>query len=354
MAVWVDDDGYQGRSAFGRGVSISTSLLDEDDHPLDGVVLRDLKRGRVSWSGDLELPDLPDGDYTLRTEISTSFDTMVVDAPVALYSSSLGHVLVERPLVRPGDEVGVRAVSLRATDRTPIAKRAGTWQPIDPAGEVIWQERAKTNTWGVTHTGFPIDSGAQMGPWKARWVSGDDVAESTFRVERFTLPPATVTVTPTSPGIRWETRCGSRGPRTNAGVPLRNVPVNVTLSTASGRWPVPLAWESIDGVKTDRQGRFEIDLGQVPADPIERAEVAAVARVVTPSGETVVGRGRVVLSVHGLAIEAVTELSDGLVKGVNNRAYLRVTTPDGAVLPETAVTVANLGPGRDGVRGRDR
>ena len=160
MAVWVDDDGYQGRSAFGRGVSISTSLLDEDDHPLDGVVLRDLKRGRVSWSGDLELPDLPDGDYTLRTEISTSFDTMVVDAPVALYSSSLGHVLVERPLVRPGDEVARAGRCGRRIGH----KRAMHWQPIDPAGEVNWQERAKTNTC-VTHTSFPIDSGP-------RWVRG--------------------------------------------------------------------------------------------------------------------------------------------------------------------------------------
>ena len=173
------------------------------------------------------------------------------------------------------------------------------------------------------------------------------MAESTFRVERFTLPPATVTVTPHKPWYTLGDAVRIEGAvRTNAGVPLRNVPVNVTLSTASGRWPVPLAWESIDGVKTDRQGRFEIDLGQVPADLIERAEVAAVARVVTPSGETVVGEACRPL---GGARHRGGDRAVGRAREGRQQPRLLATTPDGASCRKRR-RWPSLGPGRDGSR----
>jgi hypothetical protein len=47
------------------------------------------------------------------------------------------------------------------------------------------------------------------------------------------------------------------------------------------------------------------------------------------------------LSTEGLRVEAVTELGDGLAGGFNNRAYLRVTTPDGRALPATEIEVSN-------------
>jgi len=64
------------------------------------------------------------------------------------------------------------------------------------------------------------------------------------------------------------------------------------------------------------------------------------ATVVDEAGETGVGSSSVDLAVDDLKVSAVTEL-DGLVPSFNNRAYIRVTTPDGRPLREADLVLRN-------------
>jgi len=54
-----------------------------------------------------------------------------------------------------------------------------------------------------------------------------------------------------------------------------------------------------------------------------------------------VGAAELVLSKDDLSVQAVTELGAGLVGGFNNRAYIRVATPDDKPLPGSEVVVTN-------------
>ena len=69
------------------------------------------------------------------------------------------------------------------------------------------------------------------------------------------------------------------------------------------------------------------------------------------AGEVGSASTRVVLSKDDLKVDVVTELGDGLVEGFNNRAYIRVMTPDGRPVPLADVRVTNpwdeLAPARD-------
>ena len=64
--------------------------------------------------------------------------------------------------------------------------------------------------------------------------------------------------------------------------------------------------------------------------------VANIAAV-DAAGDRVATTIPVLLTEHGIEVSSVTELGDGLVDGFNNRMYVRVTTPDGRVVPNAKI-----------------
>ena len=87
---------------------------------------------------EIALPgDLGDGDYVLRAHVNSSIGAGQVDLPLALYAPARIHVITDRPLYEPGNQVDVRAVVLRARDLAPIDRRPGAWIVRDPSGQVL-------------------------------------------------------------------------------------------------------------------------------------------------------------------------------------------------------------------------
>ncbi len=60
---------------------------------------------------------------------------------------------------------------------------------------------------------------------------------------------------------------------------------------------------------------------------------------VDAAGDRVASNASVLLSQDGIDASAVTELGDGLVDGFNNRLFVRVTTPDGRVVPDARIHI---------------
>ncbi len=104
---------------------------------------------------------------------------------------------------------------------------------------------------------------------------------------------------------------------------------------------MPLDWEDTLEAVTDTSGKYRVLVGQVPSDLLERAVLRAQVEVTEEAGETSSAVTNLVLSQYPIKVDAVTELGDGLVGGFNNRAYLRVTRPDGTALPGADVSVSN-------------
>lgn len=288
------------------------------------------------------IPDVPDGDYLLRAKIRTPIEDGTIDLPLPLYAPARIHVITDRPLYQPGQTVKFRALALRSRDLAPLDGRPGQWLVRDPSGEIVLEEKAPAGDWGVAEGSFPVDEGATAGSWSVSWISGAAQASASFVVEPFQLPR-----------FRLETRASrnfyrpgdtprlSGTVRYSSGAPVAGAAIEVTW-TVSGQWPPPASWTEgalPQHATAGPSGGFELVLPVVPADLQGQVTLHARLAATDPAGDRVEGSAALLLSEDAISVSAVTELGDGLVEGINNRLYLRVTRADGAPLAKTSVTV---------------
>ncbi|MFT4977963.1 MAG: hypothetical protein ACI8S6_003871, partial [Myxococcota bacterium] len=293
-------------------------------------------------AGNVRLPRVPDGEYLLRARVRSAIDEQVIDVPLPLFSPSRIHVLTDRPLYEPGNTVMFRAVALRASDMRPLPLRPGTWRVTDAGGVTLMEEAVTTDEWGVAAGSFPLDRLAESGGWSVHFDSGDDVQSRSFIVEPFTLPRFTVEPEPSAlsytigdvPSVTGQVRYSS-------GAPVAAADIEIDWRVL-GSWPAPTSWlegELPKRTTTDKSGQFSLDLPMVPADLQGNATLYGRISAVDAAGDRVEGSVSLLLSQDRIHAEAVTELADGLVDGFNNRMFLRVTTPSGAPMADTDITV---------------
>ena len=344
-ALYLLDDGPHAsphRSNFTRGAGITLTLTDADGKPVEDVKVDRFKRSGNALRAYVTLPDLPDGDYVVKVDIDTAFEDASIEVPLPLYAPALAHVVSDRPLYKPGQEVLLRSVLLKRTDMSPLDGRPGRWRILAPDGTEMHTERSKAGAFGISHTSFPLDRRAEQGKWTAIFESGGSSDKVQFDVKPFKLPRFTVELEPSRTWFSSGDVLGIEGvARYASGAPVAEAPVTLTLARASGRWPMPLDWEEPVQTVTGRDGRFQVEFGEVPSDLIELAELTAFAQVTEAAGEIGQAGAKVVLSQDDLKVEAVTELGDGLVEGFNNRAYIRVLRPDGTPIPLADISVEN-------------
>lgn len=299
-----------------------------------------------SLKAGLELPKVNDGDYKLRTRITSPIGEETLDLPLPLYTPARVHVITDRPLYEPGNTVKFRAVALKASDLTPLEERPGTWRVTDAQGELLLEEHAPTGPWGVVSGTFPIDRGGQSGSWTVTWQSGSTSESRSFTVKPFTLPRFRVEASPVKPFYRRNERPVLKGSVTySSGAPVANAKLELDWNV-SGEWPAPTSW--IDGnalpkvATTNASGAFTAELPMVPDDLQGTATLSASIGAVDAAGDRVEGSASILLSQDLIGVSGVTELADGLVEGFNNRLFLRATTADGRVLEGVTLNVKRL------------
>lgn len=293
-------------------------------------------------SGGFTLPEVPDGDYVLRAEVDTPVGKTTQDAALPVYAPAKIHVITDRPLYEPGNQVQFRAVLLRAKDLAPLDGRPGRWIVTDSSGEVVLEEKSPAKEMGVASGSFPLDPGAPIGDWTVRYVSGTAEDAVTFRVEPFTLPRFSIEASPAKAFYRANEKPVVRGTvRYSSGAPVRDADVEITWSVGGG-WPAPIDWMQgglPKNATTNTSGEFTLDLPRIPGDLRGRATLVARLAATDPAKDRVEGSFAVLLSEDAIQVSAVTELDEGLVQGFNNRIYLRVTSAAGAVLANTDLLV---------------
>jgi hypothetical protein len=343
-ARWLEGDGAypSERSAdMRRGFSWEVTLKDDAGKPVEGLDLgRGRRRGGV-WIPATLPEKLPDGDYTVEVKVDAGFETTTVEVPLPVYAPAVVHLMTDRPLYKPGQEVLLRSVALRRTDLQPLPGRPGKWRIVDPNGDELLVERDRASDWGVAAGSFPLDAEAAQGTWTAQWVTGDSSDTVQFEVRPFRLPRTEVEAKSSLPWFRVGDELVVEGrAKYTSGAPMGNAQVQVALQPVSGRWPMPLSWEKPAETRTAPDGSYRVNFGMVPPDLMDHTTLSAVVSVVDASGEHARGQTALVLSKDALVVQAVTELGGGLVEGFNNRAYLRVTSPDGEPLADTELRVS--------------
>lgn len=319
--------------------------------PVDGW-----RKQGASKTAVVELPQVSDGDYLVRAKVESSLGESSFDLPLPIYSPARVHVLTDRPLYEPGNTVKFRAVVLKAKDLSPLEGRPGKWVVKDPAGEVVLEELAPTGEWAVVAGHFPLDRGAPSGSWNVQWTSGAASGEASFQVRPFTLPRFRVEAEPGQPFYRRGERPVLKGAVVySSGAPVANASLSLSWNVV-GEWPPPTSWLEKDLPKAavaDRNGRFRLELPEVPGDLLGQATLLLHLGASDAAGDRVEGRASILLAEDPIQVAAVTELGDGLVEGFNNRLYLRASTADGRVLAGVQLTVQRSWEPKDpGVNGR--
>lgn len=349
-AVYTVSTADSWQTASIRDFEVALALVDTSGNETPIQPKDEWKRlGDQKWA-QIILPEVRDGDYLLRARVRSKVGESSVDLPLALYAPARIHVLTDRPLYEPGNEVKFRALALRARDLTPIDLRPGTWIVRDPQGEVLLEEKAPAAEWGVVAGSFPLDAGAATGQWTVTWRSGNDEGQATFHVEPFTLPRFRVEATADQPFYQPGQRPTLSGSVVySSGAPVAGAMVELQWS-AQGAWPPPTSW--MQGAlprqaTTGANGRFVLELPEVPADLQGQVTLTAQLGAVDPAGDRVQGAASVLLSQDAIQVQAVSELGGGLVANANNRLYLRVTTADGRVLSGARLKVRRAWSGAD-------
>ena len=337
-----DRRGTERSGVLARGFAASAVLLDADHNAVEGFEHSRFRAFREGRTADVTLPNVPDGDYVLRVTADAGFESATVDVDLPLYTPALVHLMTDRPLYKPGQDVLLRSLVLDRAEQAPIEGRPGRWRIVDPNGNEMLVEKDHTGPWGIADGSYPLDQRATVGTWTATWETGGHADAVTFEVRPFQLPRVSVEVNPSQSWFAIGEDIVVEGRATyNSGAPIRNAAVELQLQRTDGRWPMPLAWEAPQRVRTGNDGRFRLRLGDVPADLMDRTVLSATVSVTEAAGEVARAATRVVLSKEHLWVKVVTELGDGLVANFNNRAYLRVATPDDVPVRNATIRVTN-------------
>jgi hypothetical protein len=339
-----------------RRFDVDLFLVDAEG---EALALEPEKRWRKSGAGnryaEVRLPDVPDGDYTLRAEVDSPLGEVTVDAELPVYAPALVHLATDRPLYKPGQTIKFRAAVLRMKDLAPIDDRPGRFVVRSPEGEVLLEEKVPAGPWGVAAGDFPLASDAPVGSYSVAWISGDATDTVEVAVEPFTLPRFEVKLDPTMPWFEKGDLPALEGAlRYRSGAPVAQARVDLRLlAPDSDAWPPPNDWLEPHTLTTDREGRFSLTLDAVPEDLVGKVTLPVFVQATDATGERVAGGSALILSEDPVVAEIETELRDGLVPDFNNRVYVRVTRPDGKPLPGSMVTVRRAwDPADEGVSGQ--
>ncbi len=294
---------------------------------------------------EVELPEVADGDYQLRAVVETRLGEVSVELPVALYAPALVHLLSDRPIYQPGQEIRFRAVTFREGDFVPIEGRPGTFSVTSPEGHTLLDEPVPTGPYGVAATSFPLAELAPTGRYKLRYRSGTAEDQVEVNVAPFRLPVLEVEARTDQAWYTAGEEPTIRGSvQYRSGAPVADALVSFSLGSAGGdrheSWPPPQEWLELDDVRTDARGAFSVTLARIPDDLHDAAQVTARILATDPAGQRVSGTATLRLSPSPIVAQVETELRDGLVPDFNNRVYVRVTTPDLLPLAGTTVRVS--------------
>ena len=335
-------DSDQAQQTDVKKYKVALSLVDPKGHARALKPHKKWQREGTHMIAQVALGDGPDGDYVVRAEVTSGIGKDTVDLPLALYSPAQIHVITDRPLYEPGNHVQFRAAVLRARDFAPLDSRPGTWKVLNPSGTVLLEERAPAGPWGVVAGSFPLDSEAAHGQWRVQWVSGGTTGEVPFTVAPFTLPRFAIEARASRPFYRaGDTPKVAGTVKYSSGAPVDGANVAVTWRV-QGTWPPPTSWKEgglPKAATTGPGGTFKLTLPEVPTDLSGQVTLVGQLAAVDAAGDRIQGTVQLLLSADAIKVSAVTELNEGLVKGANNRIYLRVTNPDGTPLPGANITV---------------
>ena len=308
--------------------------------PDGSVVEADLTTDEAgAASGEIALPPGVDvGQVKVVVTVTGNGATVTEEVPVAVVRNQKVLVTTDKPLYQPGQTVHIRALALKASDKTPEAGKAFTFEIEDAKGNKIARELATTDAYGVVSTDLKLARELNLGTWTIRAVLGETVSEKTITVDRYVLPKFKVDAGLDAPWYRPGAEVTVTGDvRYFFGKAVNGGTVKVVGSTFDVNF-TPFAEVQ---ATTSPDGTFQAKL-TLPSYVVGTALDAGkgllkVDIVATDTAGQEVSVARTAAIAQGALDVALVPESGKLVPGLANTVYVVTTDPMGGPVAATVV-----------------
>jgi hypothetical protein len=305
---------------------------------LDGrsqVLAEDATDEHGSCAPRLQLPDWPEGNYTLEVKAGKER----VEQPVQLKRAWKLMLSSDKPVYQPGQTILLRSLGLRRPDLKPVAGKQAVFTLTDPRGNVLFKHAQPTSKFGIARAECQLAQEIQEGTYTVACDVEGTVSRLSVEVKRYVLPKFKV-------GVRTSRPYYVPGDKALVtfqgdyffGKPVAKGQLSYAITSQTGQTVSRGAKLTLD-----EKGSYRAEF-PVPANLVGRENDSGDARltitaVVTDSaGQKHAGSGEMLVTAHPVRVEAIPE-SGQLVLGVENTIYLMVRRVDGAPVPGARVSI---------------
>jgi uncharacterized protein YfaS (alpha-2-macroglobulin family) len=233
----------------------------------------------------------------------------------------------DKPVYQPGQTIQVRALGLRLPQLRPLAGKEALFTIRDPKDNIIFKQRLTSSKYGIAAIECPLATEVNEGPYTVVCALGDAESRLTVNVQKYVLPKFKITLKPDKPyyqpgdraRIDLDAQYVFGKPAAGATVEVEANSVNApnldhkakVTTDAEGKAQIDIPLPASLGNDSDRGVRFNVSIALT--DTAGQKQSATVSSLVTT---------------NPLRVEIIPE-SGMLVRGIPNRVYLFVASPDG-------------------------
>ncbi|MFT3921379.1 MAG: MG2 domain-containing protein [Myxococcales bacterium] len=340
------------RMSAGKNVSYRVRAHDPKSFaPVPGApVVLLLKRGdaeakRLSAQTDargdaffeLSLDDA--GDYQISAQAESCGTHADVEQAVNVESGGSRLLLTtDKPIYQPGQNVHLRALSLRKGSNEPVAQVPVRFEILDGKGNKIFKRDLQSDAYGIASVEFRLGSVLNLGTFQVHAVVGDVDAQKTFEVSRYVLPKFALDTHLDKVWYRPADKVqGTVDARYFFGKHVSAGDVEITASSLDLG---SNAFARVVG-KTAADGRFPFEVALPRALvglPLEQGQalVSLHVKVTDAAGQIVEKDVAVTVAAQAANVVLVPEATT-LVPGVPNRVQVFVSDPGGGPVANASV-----------------
>ncbi len=290
-------------------------------HPVAGaavrVLLADKEVGRFTTGpagtieGFFRVPDLKDGNYSLKVEVDSTIGKDTLSRSVGVRRETKLLLTTDKPMYQPGQTIHLRALALDAFTLKPRGGAAAQFEVLDSKGNRVLSKNATLSEFGIGSTELELADEINLGTNKVIVAASGLRQERTVEVAKYALPKFEVEVRLEKPSYRpREVVRGMVRAKYFFGKPVH------------GRAKVLIGGETVSGDLRE-DGTWEF---QAPAPGEGLAKVEATVTDTADHRET--KATGVIVSAEALKVTLYPE-GGQTVRGAENTYYVLVATADG-------------------------
>ncbi len=303
-----------------------------------------LYAGTTNSAGTLDatfkVPGVPVGSYRLTVATKSPAGSDTIEENLQIQRSAEVLFTCDKPIYQPSQTIHMRALGLDMAARIALSNQPVTFEAEDARGNKVFKKHAVLSQHGVASADFELADEVNMGVYTLRAILPTNTVEKKINVSRYVLPRYKATLTFGKPYyLPGETVHATLTANYFFGKPVSGGKAKVVAST-----PV-IGLEQIatlEGV-TDAAGKYAFQF-KLPdsfvGQPFEQGKgavlLAATLKDAADHTQEVSASAPVVKD--PISVLAVPE-HKGIVKGIPNRIYVAVASPDGAPTVNATVDV---------------